>query len=77
MHLLEAAIKETLRLRAPATEHDRVCVKDCVVNGDKIPKNTTKQEYISIKLQTTHSNHMVNSTHIFPCIIVSTYLGTL
>ena len=43
MHLLEAAIKETLRLRAPATEHDRVCVKDCEVNGVKIPKNTRIQ----------------------------------
>ena len=27
MFLLEAALKETLRLRSPAIEHDRICVK--------------------------------------------------
>ena len=40
MHLLEGAIMETLRLYPPATEHVRVCTKDCVVNGIKIPKHT-------------------------------------
>ena len=43
MHLLEAAIKETLRLRPPVTEHDRVCVKDTEVNGIKIPMKTRIQ----------------------------------
>ena len=43
MHLLEAAIKETLRLRPPVTEHDRVCMKDCEVNGIKIPAKTRIQ----------------------------------
>ena len=43
MHLLEAAIKETLRLRPPFTRHDRVCINDCEVNGIKIPKNTRIQ----------------------------------
>ena len=43
MFLLEAALKETLRLRSPAIEHDRICVKDCEVNGIKIPKNTRIQ----------------------------------
>ena len=41
MHLLEAAIKETLRLRPPSIDgSNRICVKDCEVNGIKIPKNT-------------------------------------
>ena len=43
MHLLEASIKETLRLRPPAIEHNRICVNDCEVNGIKIPKNTRIQ----------------------------------
>jgi len=43
MHLLEATIMETLRLRPPVTEHDRVCTKDCEVNGIKIPKGTRIQ----------------------------------
>ena len=43
MHLLEAAIMETLRLRPPVTEHDRVCTKDCEVKGIKIPKGTRIQ----------------------------------
>jgi cytochrome P450 family 4 len=43
MHLLEAAIKETLRIRPPVTEHDRVCMKDCEVNGIKIPAKTRIQ----------------------------------
>ena len=43
MHLLEAAIEETLRLRPAATEHDRVCTNDCEVNGIKIPKGTKIQ----------------------------------
>ena len=43
MHLLEATIKETLRLRPPFTRHDRVCINDCEVNGIKIPKNTRIQ----------------------------------
>ena len=44
MHLLEAAIKETMRLRSPAIDgSNRICVKECEVNGIKIPKNTRIQ----------------------------------
>merc|ERR1711997_528105 len=38
LEYLEACIMETLRLNPPATEHDRTCVNDCVVNGIKIKK---------------------------------------
>ena len=40
MHLLEAAISETLRLRPAATLHARQCTNDCEVLGIKIPKGT-------------------------------------
>ena len=40
LEYLEACIMETLRLNPPATEHDRTCVNDCVVNGIKIKKGT-------------------------------------
>ena len=44
MHLLEAAIKETMRLRSPVIDgSNRICVKDCEVNGIKIPKGTRIQ----------------------------------
>ena len=43
MHYLEATIMETLRMRPPVTEHDRVCTKDCEVQGIKIPKGTQIQ----------------------------------
>nr|AKH03527.1 cytochrome P450 3027F2 [Paracyclopina nana] len=43
MHLLEGAFNETLRIRPPVTEHDRLCTKDCVVEGIKIPKGTRIQ----------------------------------
>ena len=43
MHLLEASIKESLRLRCPVIEHNRICVNDCEVNGIKIPKHTRIQ----------------------------------
>jgi len=38
LEYLEACIMETLRVNPPATEHDRTCVNDCVVNGIKIKK---------------------------------------
>ena len=40
MHLLEATIYETLRIRPSLTEHDRICTNDCTVLGFKIPKGT-------------------------------------
>ena len=43
MHYLEATIMETLRMRPPVTEHDRVCTKDCEVKGIKISKGTQIQ----------------------------------
>ena len=46
LEYLEACIMETLRVNPPATEHDRVCVNDCIVNGIKIRKG------VQIKLPT-------------------------
>ena len=43
MHYLEAFIMETLRMKPPLVEHDRICVKDCVVNGIKVKQGTTIQ----------------------------------
>ena len=43
MHYLEAFIMETMRMRPPLVEHDRYCVKDCVVNGIKVRKGTMIQ----------------------------------
>ena len=40
MHLLEATISETLRIRPAATMHARQCMKDAEVLGIKIPKGT-------------------------------------
>ena len=43
MEYLEAFIKETLRMKPPAAEHDRFCVKDTVVCGIPIKKGTQIQ----------------------------------
>jgi len=43
LEYLEACIMEDLRLCGPATEHDRVCVKECVVKGIKIKKGVQIQ----------------------------------
>ena len=43
MHYLEAFTMETLRMKPPLVEHDRICVKDCVVNGIKVKQGTTIQ----------------------------------
>ena len=43
MNYLEAFIMETLRVKPPVVEHDRVCVKDCEVKGIKIKKGTSIQ----------------------------------
>ena len=43
MHLLEAAISETLRIRPAATVHMRQCTNDCEVLGIKIPAGTRIQ----------------------------------
>ncbi len=43
LHYLEATIMESMRLCPPVTEHDRLCTRDCVVNGIKIPVGTKIQ----------------------------------
>ena len=43
LEYLEACIMENLRLCPPALEHDRTCVKDCVVNGIKVRKGVRIQ----------------------------------
>jgi cytochrome P450 family 3 subfamily A len=43
LEYLEACIMEDLRLCGPATEHDRVCVKDSIVKGIKIKKGVRIQ----------------------------------
>nr|AKH03526.1 cytochrome P450 3027F1 [Paracyclopina nana] len=43
MHLLEATMCETLRIRPALTEHDRICTNDTEVLGIKIPKGTRIQ----------------------------------
>ena len=62
MHLLEAAIEETLRIRPPVTEHDRVCDKDCEVNGIKIPKGTKIQMY---NLASHYNEEFFPEPHLF------------
>ena len=43
LEYLEACIMENLRQCPPALEHDRTCIKDCVVNGIKISKGVRIQ----------------------------------
>jgi len=43
MDYLEAFTKETLRIKSPAAEHDRFCVKDTVVCSVPIKRGTTIQ----------------------------------
>ena len=43
MHLLEATMMESLRIRPVILEHDRICTKETVVNGIKVPKGTRIQ----------------------------------
>merc|ERR1712037_1020392 len=43
LEYLEACIMEDLRLCSPATEHDRVCVQDSIVNGIKVKKGVRIQ----------------------------------
>jgi len=44
MHYLEAFTMETLRMKPPLVEHDRICVKDCVVNGIKVKQDRFLKE---------------------------------
>ena len=43
MHYLEAFINETLRMKPPLIEHDRLCTRDCVINGIEFRKGTLVQ----------------------------------
>ena len=43
LEYLEACIMEDLRMCSPATEHDRVCVQDSIVNGIKVKKGVRIQ----------------------------------
>ena len=43
LDFLEACIMETLRIHPPVIEHDRTCVKDCIVNGIPIKKGVSIQ----------------------------------
>ena len=43
MDYLEAFTKETLRIKPPIAEHDRICIKDTVVCGIPVKRGTSIQ----------------------------------